>query len=134
MHVDRIIGSTGIRVATLAVSLLLVTVVVLREHPIASGARDALFFLVVGGSVLAFIGLIHCFRVLYSRWLTFAGFLQQLVVALLFGSCYIFIVPCFYLIMRVIDLRRARSRSALKSFWILRRRVECDAKYLTRMG
>ena len=134
MDVDRIIGSTGIRVATLTISLLLVTAVVLREHMDPSGARHAVFLLVIGAGVLAFVGLIHSFRALYSQWLRFAGFLNRLVVALIFGGCYLLIVPWFFLMARAISLLRSRSRFEPESFWIPRRRVDCDARSLARMG
>ncbi len=134
MDVDRLIGSTGIHVATLAVSLLSMTVVVFREQTVLSGARDALFFLPIAGGVLAFIGLIHSFRSLYSWWLRFAAHLQRLVVTLLFGSCYVVIVPWFFLMAHSIGLLRLRNRSEPKSFWIPRRHVDCDARSLARMG
>ena len=134
MDVDQLIGSTGIRAATLAVLLLAVTVVVFREQTTLSGTRDVLFFLAIGGGVLTFIGLIHSFRSLYSRWLILAEHVQKLVVTLLFGSCYLLIVPWFFLIGRVISLLRLRSRSEPESFWISRRRADCDARSLARMG
>ena len=134
MDVDRLIGSTGIRTATLAVLLLSVTALVFREQTALSGAREALFFVAIGGGVLAFIGLIHSFRSLYSWWMSLTGLLQNLVVILLFGGCYVLIVPWFFLMTRANTLLRWPSRSEPKSFWIPRRRADCDARSLARMG
>lgn len=134
MNIDRLIGSTGIRVATLTILLLSVAVILFRGQTVLSGARDALFFLAIAGGVLAFIGLIHSFRSLYSWWLKFAALLQRLVVTLLFGSCYLVIVPWFFLMAHAIGVLRLRNRSEPKSFWIPRRRVDCDARSLARMG
>jgi hypothetical protein len=73
---------------------------------------------------------VHSFRGLYDRWLAFAEFLQSVMIVVLFGGCYLLIVPWFYLV----TLLRSRGYHQAKSFWIPRRRIECDESYFTRMG
>ena len=134
MDPSRIVGSAGIRVATLAVLLLSATGVLLRDHIVVAGAGDALFFSVIGGGFLALIGLIHSFRAVYSRWLRLAKLLQTLVITILFGACYLLIVPLFFVILRASDPLRLRTRSEPESFWLPRRGARTDEKSLARMG
>lgn len=129
MDIDRLIGSPGVRLTTIGAALLLTTAVVLRQFSVAPwrGSTSYLVLCIVG--VIAFIGLVHSFRRLYNWWLAFAEFLQSVMIVVLFGGCYLLIVPWFYLIM----LLRSRGYRA-NSFWIPRRRIECDESYFTRMG
>jgi hypothetical protein len=133
MDVERLIGSASVRVATLAALLISVMGLMFRDYVSIPGGKSALFYLAVGSGVLAFIGLIHSFRALYSWWLRGAELLQKLVVTSLFGACYLLIVPWFFLIVRAVDLLRWRSRPET-TFWIPRRRVKTDETSLARMG
>ena len=134
MNVERLIGSTGVRAATLAVLSLVVTAVVLEGQVVSSSAQDALFVFSIVGGFIAFILLIHCFRALYSWWMRLAVRLQKVVVVVLFGACYLFIVPWFFLIARALDARRHLGHSDPASFWIPRRGGEINARYFARMG
>jgi hypothetical protein len=135
LDIERIIGSREVHIATVVSALLVATAIVLRAYAIAPWTESTLFLIlsvVVG--VIAFIGLIHSFRALYYRWLAFAGFLQRVVVTLLFGGCYLLVVPWFALVLRVIDLRRSRGRLEPRSVWVPRPHTKYDERYFTRMG
>jgi hypothetical protein len=135
VDIERIIGSRGIRGVTLVAAVILVTTMVLRAYGIApwTGGRAFLVFS-VGVGFIAFIALIHSFRTLYDRWLAVAAFLQRVVITLLFGGCYLLVVPWFALLARVIGVRGLRGRPGPRSFWVRRRHSPCDESYFTRMG
>jgi hypothetical protein len=50
------------------------------------------------------------------------------------STCYLAIVPWFYLLARLIDMLRSRGHHQAKSFWVPRREVELDESYFNRMG
>src|SRR4029453_11289451 len=45
------------------------------------------------------------------------------------STCYLAIVPWFYLLARLIDMLRSRGHHQAKSFWVPRREVELDESY-----
>jgi hypothetical protein len=135
LDIESIIGSSGIRISTAAATLVLTTAVVVREYAVAprmGSVPYSVFCFIVGAAAL--IGLVYSFRGLYTRWLAFAEFLQGVVVTVLFGTCYLVVVPWFYLLARVIDMLRSRGHHQTKSFWVLRRQIEFDENYFSRMG
>ena len=134
MNSDRLVGSTGIRLATLVFSLLCVTAVVLYERDFFSELSEVLLILAIGSGVLAFIGLTHSFRVVYSLWMKFAETLHTVTITLLFGACYLVVVPVFFLMVWPFDPLRLRNRSEPDTFWIQRRNPRCDPPSLQRMG
>ena len=134
MDLNRLIGSAGVRGATLIAFLLSLSAVVARDRIASSGAEGALFLLAVVAGVIAFLGVIHSFRSLYAGWMRFAEALQKLVVTILFAACYFLVVPWFHVIARILDPLRLRLRSEPESFWIPRRREDIDGRSLSRMG
>jgi hypothetical protein len=79
------------------------------------------------------IGFIHCFRAIYDRWLTFTHALHKVVTTVLFGACYLLVVPLFWLITLPFDLLRVRRRDAVESFWIAKQ-DKPDKSSFGRMG
>lgn len=134
MNSDRLVGSDGVRLATLLFLLLSVTAVVLYERgSFPNGYKAPLIVAVVAG-ILAFIGVIHCVRTVYTAWLKLAMTLHTVIVTILFGFCYLFVVPVFFVIRWPSDPLRVRKRSEVETFWIRRRRSRCDLASFQRMG
>ena len=130
MDSARFVGSVSTRLATIALVLVcLGSVVQYGRAP-----SPIILTLTIGAGFLAFLGMIHCFGALYSRWMRFAGLLHTVAVTVLFGACYLFVVPLFYLFVRVSDPLRLRSRAQPGSFWIRRRNPGLDPSTLQRMG
>lgn len=134
MNPDRLVASPGVRFATVVSIGLCVTGAVLYAFDLTSTASGMLLVLAVGSGILALVGMIHSFRVVYTRWMRFAQVLHTAVVTLLFGACYLFVVPVFFLMVWPFDLLRLRKRSSQHTFWHRRRSVKVDADSLTRMG
>ena len=130
MDSARFVGSVSTRLATIAFALVCLGGVVQYGRAPSS----IILTVTVGSGFLAFIGLIHCFRTLYSRWMRFAGLLHTVALTVLFGACYLFVVPLFYLFVRVLDPLKLRSRGQSGTFWIRRRNPGVDPSTLQRMG
>ena len=135
MDIESIIGSRGVRCTTVVGALLFATAVVFRVYAVAPWAEGTLFLVlsIVLGAI-TFIGLIHSFRALYSRWLAFAGFLQGIVVAVLFGGSYLLIVPWFALVAHLVNRRRSRGGLGPGSLWVPKSHTAYDESYFERMG
>jgi hypothetical protein len=99
--------------------------------PWATGTPFLIVTVVVG--FLTFVGVIHSFRRLYYRWLAVAESLQGVVITLLFGACYLLVVPWFALVARLIGAR-SRSRIDSTTYWRSRNASACDENYFARMG
>jgi hypothetical protein len=131
VDVARIVGSTGIRLATAALGLACAGgVALIRSRPDASGVVLAL---TIASGVLALLGAIHCSRGVYARWLAISERLHSAVVIALFGVCYLLVVPVFRLIGIARDPLRLRGRARAETFWIPRRE-DSDPAALERMG
>jgi hypothetical protein len=76
----------------------------------------------------------YSLRKIYRLWMRFAELLHSIAVAVLFGGCYLLIVPVFFLISRPFDPLRLRGRADAKSYWIKRRRGDVDLRSLQRGG
>jgi hypothetical protein len=134
MNPNRLVGSVGVRFATLLLSLLCVTGLVLYDHSFVPIGNKALLMLAVGSGILAFLGMIHAFRTVYARWLRLTRALHTVLITVLFGACYLFVVPVFSLMVWPFDPLRLRHRPKLDTFWIRRRSPGCDLASLQRMG
>jgi len=133
MDSARLVGSSLVRLATaILAGVSLATGLALRGNGFA-GMRSVLLALTIGTGILAFLGLVHSFRLLHTAWLAYARVMHVLAVTVLFGACYLLIVPVFWLILRPFDPLRLRRRSRGNTFWIPRRE-EFDPTSLQRMG
>ena len=133
MDIERIVGSSGARIVAAGLCALLAFAIALRRYslyPWTEGTPFFVFLIVLG--ICAFIAVIPSFRTLYYRWLAFAEFLQGIVVTVLFGACYLLIVPLFAVIAHALDSSRVRTKS--KSFWRPRHPAAGDESYFSRMG
>ncbi len=130
MDSARFVGSVGTRLATIAFVLVCVGGVVQYGR----APSPLILTLTIGAGFPAFLGMIHCFDALYSRWMRFAELLHKVALTVLFGACYLFVVPFFYLFVRVLDPLKLRSRGQPGTFWIRRRNPGVDPSTLQRMG
>ncbi|MHC4427326.1 MAG: hypothetical protein ACYS0D_01815 [Planctomycetota bacterium] len=130
MNTERLIGSTAIRVSTVIFAVLCVVLFLSRgRFPESSGL---LLVLAIVSGILACLAFIHSFRAVYDAWMRFAKVLHTIVVAVLFGACYLAVVPLFFLMVWPSDPLRLRKGSKPATFWIRRR--EFDPSSLNRMG
>lgn len=97
MNPNRLVGSVGVRLTTLVFSLLCVTLAMLHGGDCLPALSKGLMVASIGSGVLAFIGLIHSFKVIYALWMRFAVILHAGIVTLLFAICYLVVVPVFSL-------------------------------------
>jgi len=121
MDSEKLIASTGVRIASAVLALLCVAAI--GWQPIVA---------VVAG-LLAVFGLILSFRSSYEAWMRMAARLQTVVTTFLFGACYLLVVPLFAAFVRMSDPLRLRRREG-ESSWITTRREAQDARSYQRMG
>lgn len=133
MNSDKLIGSVGVRLATLVFFLLSATAAVLYARSLFPNGK-ALLVLAVGSAILGFVGVIHASQTLYVLWMRWAMTLHTGMIIMLFGACYLLIVPVFFLMVWPFDLLRLRKRSEVETFWIRRRSSACELASLQRMG
>ncbi len=82
-------------------------------------------------AILAWMSVVHASAALFALWMRFADTLHTIAVTVLFGACYLIVVPVFRLALWFRDplsLRRAHQTS-----WVSRTRT-VDAGSLERMG
>lgn len=126
----KLVGSPGIRLATIVLVLVgLGGVALYRREP-----SSLVFWPTIVVGLLALIALIHCFRRLYAQWMRFAAVLHKVALTVLFGACYLLVVPVFHLIVRLLDPLRLRRKPEADTFWVERRRPDVDPVSLRRMG
>ena len=118
----RLVGSALMRCAAL-----------LFAGACAAAAVHQLAWLAIASGVLAFISLIHSFSSLYTAWLAFAEVARVAVITVLFGACYLLVVPVFRLVTLFSDPLLLRNRSRAETFWS-ERLDDSDPGSLERMA
>ena len=88
----------------------------------------------VASAVVAFMALVHSSHGIYARWMRFAEGLQALIVTVLFGACYLLVVPLFFALSWYQDPLRLRRRAQEHSFWVQRAAGSDDLRSFQRMG
>ena len=134
MNSDKFVGSVGVRLATLLFLLLSVMAVVLYERGSFPNVSKAPLIVAVVAGILAFIGMIHSVRKVYTAWLNLAMTLNTVMITILFGACYLLVVPVFFVIRWPSDPLGVRKRFEVDTFWVRRRRSRCDLASLQRLG
>lgn len=130
---DRMVGSRSVRLSATVLICAAAICASLAYQRSGESGQGAVIAVTVVLSALAFFGLIYSSTRIFSIWMTFAHALQATVITVLFGACYLLIVPFFAPIARLLDPLRMRKRR-YKTFWVERRRVSTDAENLSRMG
>ena len=134
MNLDRLVSSRGARIATLSVALFAATALVLHELNALPQFGRLLPIVSAGCGLLTFAGLIVSFRPLYLLWSRIADVIQTVMMSLLFGCCYLLVVPFFVLIVRASDPLHLRGRTEEDgSFWTRRRKDDSDVQSFQRM-
>lgn len=134
MNPNRWIGSTAVRCGTAVLAALSLTAALVYRRELVPGASGIVFAAAVVCGILAAIGFVHCFRAVYTWWMKFADVLQTVVVSILFGACYLLIVPIFALIVRILDPLRLSKRRETGTLWIRRRPDAYDWNSFERLG
>jgi hypothetical protein len=130
MSPAKLVGTSGVRLATIALLAASAAGVFLYRRDPSTFVLTA----AIVATVLAFLGLVHSFGRLYSLWMRFADVLHVVSLSLLFGACYLLVVPLFYLIVRALNPLGLRRRGDRQSFWIRRRSPKVDPHSFQRMG
>lgn len=123
----QLVGSNYIRAATLAAVVLFGAALI----SVPQGAFPKIAPLLLG--FLTLVLAIHCSKTVFDRWMSFAGRMNVFGTALLFGVCYLVVVPVFWAICRVLDPLRL-SRKERTSYWIPRAKREMSLRSLQRMA
>ena len=132
MSPERLIGAGGVRIFTLIAGLAFISSLVLLSSKGSEGWGGGILVVVLG--FLTLIGFVHWNERLYARWMKFAEGLHSVVITVLFGICYLFVVPVFFLIVWPFDLLGLRPRSAPNSSWIKRKHPRAEPDSFRRMG
>jgi hypothetical protein len=131
--VDRIVGSLGIRLAAAGLALACLFGSLLYRDRAFPDASGTVLFLTIASGVLALMAGVHVSRAIYARWLALSQRLHSLVVTVLFGACYLLVVPVFRLIGLTRDPLRLGRRDRAETFWIPRRQ-DPGPESFERMG
>jgi hypothetical protein len=121
MDFERLIGSPSVRIGSVLLAAL------------CAASIGVHTFVAVLAGVLAALGFILSFRPVYDAWMRLAPRIQTVVTTLLFGTCYLVIVPIFAVFVRMSDPLRLRPRDG-ESSWIAERRDASDVRSYQRMG
>lgn len=127
MKTNRFVGSWIARVAVVVFGALTIALAMS-----AGQAPRYVTYAAVFAGIWTWLSLVHAIRPLFKAWMRFAELLHNVAVTVLFGGCYLILVPLFHLVLRRRDplhLRRAKSDSS----WVVRTGV-IDASSLERMG
>jgi hypothetical protein len=131
MNSDRLVGCTALRVSAVgfaAASLGAAYALYTGLLPEWSfWLRTALF----AGVLLSLVAGVHWSAGIYRRWMWLAGVINTVSMTVIFGLCYLFLVP---MVAVIIHMRRLRSGNTTQSAWVVRPNRECDGEYLQRMG
>ncbi len=130
MEFDRWISSQSIRVATLGGSALFAAVTYFYFE---NRSSELLLACVIATGVPTALGVILSFRPIYAVWMRIAEILQRFVSTVLFGSCYLLLVPLMLLAARLGGLF-GRRREFGESLWVRRAPRDTDPRSYQRMG
>jgi drug/metabolite transporter (DMT)-like permease len=121
MEFDSLVASLRVRIAT--IMLALTCAVFIGRLPL----------LAVIAGILAVLGGLLSFHASYVLWMRFAARLQTVVTTILFGACYLLLIPVFAVFVRMGDPLRLRM-SADDSTWVPIERDADDVQSYQRMG
>lgn len=134
MQSDKYVATTGVRSLTLITSIMC-TIAITLYH---SGSWNLpRFWTLVSAWLLgisSILGAIHCSRSIYAKWMRFAKSLQGTVVSCVFATCYLVVVPIFFLGVWIADPLGLRNGEKQETYWIKRRREKFDLHKAQRMG
>jgi hypothetical protein len=133
MNAEKLVGSLAVRVATAVFISLAALGLLLSQGGLAAGQRWAVLAAIVC-AVLAALGGIHCSRRGYALWMRTAAGLSEVMATLVFGLCYLVLVPFFVPIVWLLDPLQLRRGNDSASYWHERSTTPPDAQGFRRMG
>lgn len=135
MNLDKWIASPVARIAAAASAALSAGAFAAANAGATGGLKTFLTLLGVAFALLTVLGFIISFHGTYWRWMKFAAALQKVMVTILFGVCYLLIVPLFSILLRNADpLKLRTSPDRTGSLWRARKPDETDPDSYLRMG
>jgi len=134
MNPEKFVGTVATRVVTFVFLLLSLALVFAYQRDQFAEHRSLVFVLAVVACLVTLLGAIHCFHTWYSLWMRFSKVLQTLVISVIFGTCYLLIVPFFSLIAWVLRVKSSRRRAEGGTYWIPRRTAKPDLDWFQRLG
>jgi hypothetical protein len=134
MRHPRFVGSDWVRIA--GILLLLLAAAALGIYTQAGSSARASWLLRAGIvlAVGALLAGIHSHGGVYHRWMRAAETLGHVITLVVFGALYVFIVPVFAAVLKILDPLRLRSRPGQSTFWITKSKEPVDWESLQRMG
>jgi H+/Cl- antiporter ClcA len=85
-------------------------------------------------ALLAGITGIYCSRAVFGWWMRFAKVLNGVATTIVFGLCYLVLVPFFVPLIWILDPLRLRRGSNPASFWHEKPKTPVNVDTLRRMG
>lgn len=129
----RFVGSTHAKAAAAVLVAAFLGALAALWSLAPGGPRGLLRIAIVVLGFLTALALIHATRRGFAAWMKGAAVLQRIVTTILFGACYILVVPLFALLARLKDPLGLRTRSE-DTYWIPRKRSALDRESLRRMA
>jgi hypothetical protein len=124
---NRFVGTPLALAATLGMG----AVTIVLASSVGSGPRYLLPASIVAG-ILTWVAFVHTHAALYRLWMKFAHVLHTVAISVIFGACYLLIIPIFRAVLWFRDplgLRRPPEESS----WVART-AKSDALSMERMG
>ena len=82
----------------------------------------------------SFFGFIHSFHSLFTGWMRLAEKMNKVSTAILFGACYLLVLPLFVPITWLLDPLKMRNSSSKTTFWQPRPTKKLTLDSLRRMS
>lgn len=133
MSTEKLIGSLITRIATVTLVVLAILGLMISWSG-SGGGSSWVRTLAIVCAVLALLGGIHCTRAGYDLWMRFAKVLSGVMTTIVFGLCYLLLVPLFVPIVWILDPLRLRRGAESQSYWHHRPDTPVDVEMLRRMG
>jgi H+/Cl- antiporter ClcA len=128
-----LVGSLYTRVTAVALGLLAGLGLLLVVSGFDEGRHWIRVSAIVCGLLAGLAG-IYCSRVVFGWWMRFAKVLNAIATTIVFGLCYLVLVPFFVPFIWALDPLRLRRGSSPASFWHERPKTPVNADTLRRMG
>lgn len=124
MDQEKLVEATSTRVvATVSAAVCIAFVIASQQL----GASTWLIAAAILSGLVAALGLIFSFKSIYTAWMRFAAVLQSLITTILFGACYLLIVPIFTIFTRITDPLGLRpTKPDDNTYWIKRHNVDAN--------
>jgi hypothetical protein len=134
MTTENLVGSDAVRRATGTLLVLFLVIGFVYIRNVFPERSQLMFWLFTAIGIMVFVGLVHTTRGIYLRWLAFGKAVHGVVVTVLFGAIYLFIVSLFALVIWPFDVLRVRKHAGRETYWIQKKTVSNDIAFFQRLG